>query len=191
MSDIAKFSKHLSEDDEQRKLGMLADACLHGGGVVYLGEVAGSNFSGLLCGHYANQNVNAAVESVRGVFNNVLAGQGIINFPAGTVTTVDCGTAGSPSAYPHALSSYIEQLQTVNQGLEARVDFLEKELAEFRLYLPTIRKLSREYSSAAERVSATLSRLARKYDPAEAWRIATEKDLLKGPITDEDYSEIL
>jgi hypothetical protein len=192
MSDIKKFAKYSTEDDEQTRLGVLADAFLRGSsGVVHLHEVAGSNYSGLLCAQHANQNASVVVESVRGVLSNVLTEQGIIDFSAGTVTTVDWGTSGPPSAYPRALSAYIDQLQSVNQGLETRVDLLERELAEFRLYLPTIKKLTYEYSSAAERVSACVSRIGRKYDPAEAWKIATEKDVLKGPVTDEDYSEIL
>jgi len=105
-------------------------------------------------------------------------------------TTMTDWTSGPPSAYPRELSRYVAQLQIVNQTLETRVDLLEKELTEFRMYLPTIRKLTREYGSAASRVSAVLTRLGRKYDPAEAWKIAEKKDALPGPPGDE-YSEIM
>jgi hypothetical protein len=119
-------------------------------------------------------------------------GQRIMVIPAGAVTTTTMDwDAGTPSAYPRALSSYVAQLQKVNATPENRVDSLERELKEIRYYLPTIKKLVGEFASASMRVSAVVNKLGRKHDPAAAWDIALQKDVLTGPIDDDEYSEIL
>lgn len=109
----------------------------------------------------------------------------------GTTGTVTFSEApSSPSAYPKFVSGYINQLQIVNRRLETRVQNLESRLSEVQKYLPTIKRLVHEHGSALGRVSSVMTQLSRKYDPAEAWKIAKKKDVLQAPLP-EEYSEIV
>jgi hypothetical protein len=180
MSDIQRSAKVEANDEDEARLASLFS------GVYAFGD-ASIDLTGRV-GCYSGWNV--VVASVKDAYSNAFKSQGLI-VPMETATYMTDCSSGPPSAYPRALSHYVAQLQEVNHTLETRVDLLERELAEVRAYLPTIRKLTCEYGSAASRVSALVDRLGRKYNPAEAWKVALQKDALTGPITDEEYSEIL
>jgi hypothetical protein len=108
----------------------------------------------------------------------------------GTTGTVSFEAAPtSPSSFPKFAAGYINHLYMVNRTLEHRVEDLEQELNDIRAYWPTIKKLVAEYGAATDRVSLALSQLGRDYNPAQAWRIAQERDVLKEPM--EEDAELL
>src|ERR1700687_1107927 len=186
MPDIERVNKvkPTDEEDEAKLAGLIAMACGAFGATPDLNDPV-TCYSGVdLVLHCCTQGTEGWVASVNSAFSNAVASRGFV-VPSGT--TMTDWTCGPPSAFPRELSRYVVQLQRVNQTLETRV---EKELTEFRMYLPTIRKLTREYGSAASRGAVVLTRLGRKYDPPEAWKIAEKKDALPGPPGDE-YSEIM
>lgn len=186
MTEQTQVVRRRAEEREHTRAGLISNAYVGGQneGSVYMVNAScsllppGGSLALYCTEHHGN------------VFDS-LKSQGVVVIPSGSVTTTLDWDAGTPSAYPRALSSYVAQLQRVNQTLENRVDSLEQELKEIRYYLPTIKKLVGEYTSASMRVSAVVDRLGRKYDPAAAWNIALEKDVITGPIDDEEYSEIL
>lgn len=96
--------------------------------------------------------------------------------------------AFSPTAYPLSDSAYVEFLRATKRDLEGRVAVLEGELAEIRIFWPTIKKLIEEYTSAGRRVVKLQQEFAAKHLPKGALELARARDVLDSPL-DENFFE--
>ena len=96
--------------------------------------------------------------------------------------------AFSPTAYPLSESTYVEFLKATKRDLEGRVAALEGELAEIRVFWPTIKKLIEEYTSAGRRVGLMQQEFAARHLSKGALEIAKARDVLDRPL-DENFFE--
>jgi hypothetical protein len=106
------------------------------------------------------------------------------NWIATTAILESSGTVSPPSSYPITASDYIEYLQSENLNLETRVSYLEAQLREIQVYLPTMKKLLTDYRSATSRVELMVRDLSAKHGPRTGLEIAKRRDVLESPAED-------
>jgi len=104
----------------------------------------------------------------------------VLKTAAGTAGWLPNYNVVSPSSYPLDMA-YVGYLQNAKKNLESRVAELEDTINDFKVYLPTIKRMVEEYNGAALRVQILADNLTAKFGPRSALEMARKLDVLDEP----------